>query len=279
MTPDLRVHQGLLASDSRGIRVVGASDRFPTPEAERIAVLFGTRPAGVACPLAHFACPVGKQQVAIVQVADRHLAGSSEVSLAFRFLVMSRSLYFHLGDPFAIADCFPPAWNATGTLAELAWPEEVLPPRQVEDVRRTLKHGDSGLLLGGAQALIDGSRIVLERTAPEETTLRSLWLLLPTRSRRNLWPASFAFSNELGFHAVALPYSPGPLHYGSLNEEQVRDYPSSRYELNLQIAAEDGDQAELDRLLDRRTSQETLRLGLSMVVIAFLLAFAYKLLL
>ena len=100
-----------------------ATEEFDTPEAERIAVLFGRRPAGVACPLAHFACPFGKSHVAVVRVEDR--PGSGDV-LAFRFLVLARELYQHLGDPFAIADRYPPDWNATGTLPLLAWPAEPL---------------------------------------------------------------------------------------------------------------------------------------------------------
>ena len=279
MTPDLRIHQGLLTSDRRGVRVVASSEDFPTPDAERIVVLFGSRPEGVACPRAHFACPFGKGQVAIVLVADQHLAGSSETALAFRFLVMSRGLYQHLGDPFAIADRYPPAWTVTGTLPDLDWPMEVLPPRKVEDVDHALKTGDSGLLLGGVQALVDGNHLLIQRDGPDENLVRNLWLLLPTRTRRDLWPASFAFSNELGFHAVVLPTVPTKLGYTDLTEEQARDFPSSRYELNLQIAAESGDQAELDRLFERRTSQETLRLGVGMVIAALATAAVFKFLL
>src|SRR5207248_570581 len=100
----------LLLADGRGIRVVAQSDGFDTPEAERIAVLFGPRPPGFACPLAHFACPFGPDWVAVVQVADRPGPGDP---LALRFLVLGRELYRHLGDPFAVADRFPPNWDAS----------------------------------------------------------------------------------------------------------------------------------------------------------------------
>src|ERR1700749_2210856 len=111
MTPDLRIQQAVVFTDARGVRCVAQTDNFDAPEAERIAVLFGARPEGVACPLAHFACPFGKKFIAIATVADR-----PDGSLGFRFLMLSRDLYQHLGDPFAIADRFPPDWNARGTL-------------------------------------------------------------------------------------------------------------------------------------------------------------------
>ena len=129
MTPDLRIQQAIVLTDARGVRVVAQTDAFDLPEAERIAVMFGARPAGVACVLAHFACPFGKKHVAVVRVEDRP-AGA----LGFRFLVLARELYQHLGDPFAIADRYPPNWTARGRLADLAWPMEVLPERTLEEL-------------------------------------------------------------------------------------------------------------------------------------------------
>ena len=273
MTPDLRVSQALLVADARGVRVAAQSDGFDTPEGERIAVLFGRRPPGVACPLAHFACPFGRDSVAVVQVADRTGPGDP---LAFRCLVFARELYRHLGDPFAVADRFPPPRDATGTLPGLWWPHEVLPRRTVEQIDSILKHGDSPLLLGATQALVDGSRVVVRRPAPDEALLRGLWQLLPDRTRCDLWPASFAFSLELGFHAAAMPEVP-PLDPNKVHdEERARDYPQGSYELSLQIAAEHGDQRELDRLFARRTSAETLRLGLTILFGALLIAAILK---
>src|SRR5437773_3124879 len=161
MTPELRIQQAVVLTDARGVRVTARTDGFDVPEAERIAVLFGQRPAGVACPLAHFACPFGKQYVAVVRVEDR--PGGF---LGFRFLVLSRELYRHLGDPFAIADRFPPDWFAGGTLPDLAWPPEPLPERTVEQLDAILKTGDSGLLLPAAQVLVDGNRVLLRRDCP-----------------------------------------------------------------------------------------------------------------
>jgi hypothetical protein len=270
-TPDLRIAHALLLADVRGVRVAAQSGEFDTSEAERIAVLFGARPAGAACPLAHFARPFGRKHVAVVQVADR-----PDGALAFRFLVLGRELYSHLGDPFAVADRYPPDWSAKGTLPTLAWPHETLPKRTVEQVQQVLKTGDSALLLGSAQLLVDGGRVLLERAAPDETFLRGLWQLLPDRTRAEVWPASFAFSDELGFDAVVMPsLRPDPTGVRR-TEDGIRDYPQNSYELSLQVAAEDGDQRALDALFARRTSNDTIRLGLGIIAGALILAALVK---
>jgi hypothetical protein len=272
MTPDLRIQQAIVLADARGVRVVAQTDAFDAPEAERIAVLFGARPEGVACPLAHFACPFGKKHVAVVRVEDRPAH-----SLGFRFLVLARELYQHLGDPFAIADRYPPDWTASGRLTDLAWPMEVLAERTLEQLDSILKHGDGSLLLGSTQALVDGNRVLLKRAEPAEQFIRELWQLLPDRTRRDLWPATFAFSDELGFHAAVGPTIPSAQHKGHvLVEEAIRDYPQSSYELNLQIAIESGDRKSLRKLLARRTSDDTLRLGLYMLAFALIVAAVLK---
>src|SRR3954468_19690461 len=106
MTPDLRIQQALVIGDNRGVRVVAQTDGFDAPEAERVAVLFGAGPEGVACPPAPFACPFGAKHVAVVRVEDR--PGGP---LGFRVLVLSRDLYRYLGDPFAISDRYPADWS------------------------------------------------------------------------------------------------------------------------------------------------------------------------
>src|SRR4029079_4736136 len=126
MTPDLRIQQAVVLADARGVRVVAQTDDFDAPEAERIAVLFGRRPPGMTCPLAHFASPFGKKHVAVVRVEDRPALGDV---LVFRFLVLTLELYRHLGDPFAISDRYPVDWTANGALPDLAWPAEPLPER------------------------------------------------------------------------------------------------------------------------------------------------------
>ena len=272
MTPELRIQQAVALADARGVKLVAKSAEFDTAEGERIAVLFGPRPTGVACPLAHFACPFGPLHVAVVRVEDR--PGDY---LGFRFLVLHRDLYRHLGDPFAISDRYPVNWLASGTLAELEWPHEVLPERTVEQLDAVLRHGDGPLLLGGTQAVVDGNRVLLKRDSPDEALARGLWQLLPDRTRIDRWPASFAFSDELGFHLAALPALPtAPRGPQPLTEEAVKDYPPSSYELNLQIAIESRDRAALRRLLARRTADDTIRLALYMIAFAVVAAILFR---
>jgi hypothetical protein len=272
MKPDLRIQQAIVMADVRGVKVSAWTDGLDIPEVERIAVLFGQRPSGVACPLAHFACPFGKQHVAVVRVEDR--PGPGDV-LGFRFLILARNLYRHLGDPFAISDRYPPHWT-TGTIPDLAWPEQTLPERTLEQLDAVLKNGDSPLLLGATQALVDGYRVLLTGTAPNESLARDLWHLLPDSNRRDLWPASFAFSNELGFHLAIGPTFLSASPNQGLNEEALRDYPPSNYELNLQIAVESGDRASLQKLLARRNADETIRLALYMIAFALLVAVVFR---
>ena len=58
-------------------------------------------------------------------------------------------------DPFAVAERFPPDWQARGPLERLEWPDEPPPRRLVEATQQVLKNGDSPTLLGGVQALVD----------------------------------------------------------------------------------------------------------------------------
>jgi hypothetical protein len=87
-----------------------------------------------------------------------------------------------------------------------------------------------------------------------------------------LWPATFAFSNTLGFDAVVTPDAGRDEFAGYIRGEQAGDYPEGRYELNLQIAIESGDQSELDALLARRSRRETWRLGLFVLVACLVMA-------
>src|SRR5207248_2762969 len=158
-----------------------------------------------SCPRAIFAQPFGKDRVAVVQVADQGTDDQGRPgTLAFHLVVLPQALYLALGgDPFHLADQMPPPWTARGHLSPLPCPTPA-PHRRVDDIRQVLNVEYSSTLLGGAQALLDGCRLVFERSAPDEKLLRGLWLLLPGSSRADFWPASFAFNNSLRFHAVAL---------------------------------------------------------------------------
>ena len=58
----------------------------------------------------------------------------------------------------------------------------------------------------------------------------------------------------------------------------AENYPEGRYELNLQIAAEAGDQHELDSLFTRRSRKQTLQLGLILLVVITLMMLVMNLL-
>jgi hypothetical protein len=234
------------------------------PEAQRLCAAFGERPVGVTCPACIFAQPFGKHHVAIVQVADQGRDDTGRPgALGFHLLVLPRSAYTNLGgDPYFIADRFPPPWNARGELPVVSLPSESPPPRTVKQVQQVLQREDGPNLLGGAQALVDGGRLVFERPAPDTQLLRDLWTLLPTSTRCQVWPASFAFANTLGFNALVTPRAPHEDYADYLTEEQAGHYPEGHYELHLQIAAEAGDQRELDILFARRSRRETWQMGL-----------------
>jgi hypothetical protein len=261
--------------DAGGYRFLAQSSGFREewlPEAERFCTGFGERPAGVACPRAIFAHPFSKDSVAVVQVADQGADDQGRPgALAFHLVIVPHRLYLALGgDPFYLADQLPPPWSARGHLPALPCPAPA-PQRRVEDILQVLNVEYSSTLLGGVQALLDGGRLVFERTALDDKLLRGIWLLLPTASRGDFWPASFAFSNALGFHALAQPRIDPEQCAGYLREEQAGDYPEGKYELELQTAAEHGDQETLDYLFARRSYREIRRIALLLLFVVILL--------
>ncbi len=295
---DIPIEQALWIGTNGRFRLLGRSPGFPDEwltEAEELCAAFGEPPAGVDCPPCVFAQPFGKHHVAVVQVADQtpksevpnsksefrspksengdshsdkdDLLSSdfgfriSNLHLGFRQLVFPRQAYALLGaDPFALADRFPPPWDLRGDLPALSTPP-TLQARTVEEVQQVLKSPEGPALLGGVQALIDGGRLVFQRPAPDTPLLQNLWMLLPASNRGELWPASFAFGNTLRFDVVVTSRPNSDAYEGYLTEDQAADYPQGRYEFNLQVAAEAGDQAELDVLFSRRSRSQTWCLG------------------
>jgi hypothetical protein len=203
----------------------------------------------------------------VVQVADQGTDDAGRPgALGFRLLVLPRPLYGDLGgDPFFIADEFPPPWEARGDLPALEWKAGPPPRRTVAELRRVLDVPNSPTLLGGVQALLDGGRLVFERTGPDTALVRSLWALLPTQARAETWPASFSFSNIRHFHVVVVPRAVGPEFEYYIPEERAGDYPEGRYELALQTAIEQNNQEDVDVLLARRSRPQTMRLALTIL--------------
>jgi hypothetical protein len=274
------IEQALYGSlDSGGYRFLAQSPGFGEEwlrEAERICTGFGERPAGVSCPECVFALPFLSGKVAVVQVADqgRDDAGRPG-ALGFRLLVLPVALYQDLsGDPFWIADQYPPPWSVRGDLPVLEWTAGPPASRIVQSLRRVLDVPHSATLLGGVQALLDGGRLVFERSAPDTPLLRSLWALLPGASRCELWPASFTFSNAHRFHAAITPRASEAEYAGYIPEDQAGDYPEGRFEFALQTAVESGNQADLDTLLARRSRSQTMKLALGLLGITIVVAVA-----
>ncbi len=260
--------------------------------AERLIAGFGERSGGVTCLLAVFAQPLGLQHVAVVRAADQQAGPSGWPALAFQVLVCTRADYEkYLSDPFAVAQRAAVDWSSRGELPALVWPAEPLPARTVSqvqavlkrvkagalrededpEVERTVENSESPALLGGTQVLVDGGKLVFIRKGPDQALVEGLWTLLPYSLRGKIWPASFAFTNDLGFDIAVVPRPPpappsqggagGGSWEGYTTEEQAASYPAGSYELALQTAAEAGDQAELNAVFARRTSNETLRLA------------------
>ncbi|MBV9123336.1 MAG: hypothetical protein JO112_08265 [Planctomycetes bacterium] len=281
---DIHLEQAIYGSQGQGgYQFLARSPDFLEEwlePAQQLCAGFGDRPPNITCPACVFARPFARNLVAIVQVADLGTDDTGRPgALGFYLLVLSAKAYQGLGgDPFWIAEHFPPRWSARGELAALLWPGEPPPYRPVAAVQHALKRPEGPSLLGGAQVLVDGGRLVFERQAPDTALVRDLWTLLPTSTRTHLWPASFAFGNDLGFHVLVVPRVSGEAFARYVTEEQAADYPEGRYELNLQIAAEAGQQGEVDALFARRSRAQTWRLGLILLGAAVLLALFSRLL-
>jgi len=302
--PDFPIEQAIFRREhEQPPRVVGRSagfDRAWLVDAERLILGFGERTGGVACPSALFAYPLNDDHVAVVQVADREAGPDGWPVLGFRFLVIAQGHWQdYLGDPFLVSARLPADWQASGELATLTWPQEPLPRRMLADVQavlmrvkahalredqdpeaqieRTVENSESPALLGGAQVLVDGGELVFIRPGPDNALVHGLWTLLPNSLRPEIFPASFAFSNILGFDVVVAPRLGDEDWEGYTTEDQAADYPAGSYELALQVAAETNDQAELDRVFARRTSKETLRLAVHILVFVTIVVIAGRL--
>lgn len=266
MRYDLSIERALIGLDPAGPVVLAKSPGL-SPSVEESLVDLTSRAGLVADDApALFAYPCGRRHVAIGRVAGRRVD----------YLVWARRTYRELGDPFQLSDAFPADYTAAD-FDTLHWPPQPLPTRAVAGVVALLAAGDGPLLLGSAQALLDGSRLLFAPAADGDTVLRAVWQLLPDRSRGGLWPATCTSIPGLTFDAAASPTLPNDWPPGTLTADQARDYPEGRYELGLQSAAESGDQAELDRLFARRSSADTLQLAVGLVAFVLLASAATRL--
>jgi hypothetical protein len=293
-----------LRPDRQAPALIAHSDGFDLAwrdEAEALIYGFGDRPGITRCPLAIFAKPISKHHVAVVRVSDQSPQGLPG-GLRFHFLVVERKTYqAWVCDPFILAEKIEPVWEASAPLPRVLMPEEAFSARTLEQVQTVLKrvkasalkegedpeapdfertpeNSESPALLGGAQILMDGGKLVFERPEGDVRLASGLWLLLPERTRGRLWPTSFAFSDALDFDLLVAPRLELLDLEGYTTEEQAADYPEGKYELALQHAAESGTQRDLDEVFTRRDSRQTLRIALLLLAFFSVVLIVSKLL-
>jgi hypothetical protein len=234
-----------------------------------------------------------KNHIAIVRVKDEN--ADFPTGMRFHMLVVERHIYeAWIRDPFILAEKIAPTWDATYGMPSVTIPEEAFKPRTVEQVQavlkrvkasalkededpeapdfeRTAENSESPALLGGVQILVDGGRLVFERPEGDLQLAAGMWMLLPERTRCRLWPASFAFSDELDFDLLIVPQLDDRILVDYRTEDQAAEYPDGTYEFALQHAAETGNQRELDAVFRKRDSRQTIRLALAVLVLVSIL--------
>lgn len=260
--------------DTAGPRVVGRSSNILfdwEEEALKFVVRFGQCTEQVESHSGVFVSPMLPNGVSFVGICLIRNDGSPDL---FRIAIVLHRERFEI-DPWLFAKQFEQS-NEKGDLETISvdklWPIN----RTVDEIQSILKSGDSPLLLGSSQALIDGCKIIVNQSEVNHDFIHNLWNLLPNQSRKELSFSTIVFSVENRFDISVMPEEIRPSQ-GFLTAEQVRDYPEGRYELALQLAAESGDQRELDRLFARKTSSQMLKLVISMIAFAFIVIILMKL--
>lgn len=280
MEPTFRLPQALAARHGdMDVRWLAESPDFPEeakPMLAELAVQFGPRPPGQPCAEAVLALPLKRQWVVLARVQDLG-SGEPPLVLGFQFLLLTPRQYEECGcEAFRLLCEIPEIWSARGTVGS-APARPAMHLRSLADLELVLKRPDSPLLLGATQALLDGSRLVLRRSEPATDLFAALWQLLPYRTARELRLATFAFSNQLDLHLLALPATASvEFDFRYLSQDQAEHYPEGRYELALQIAVEAGEEGTAQRLLLRRTRTDTLWLGLGLLLGMLAIAAAFS---
>ncbi len=304
--PPITLEQALFhRPDHEAPRLVARSAGFDAAwiaDAQELIDGFGERRGALPCPLTVFAKPIGFKHVAIARVRDdkpeAFASGLRLLGLHFHFLVVERKAYEAcIRDPFMLAEKIAPTWDAPDTLPALTIAEDTFKPRTLEQVQgvlkrikaaalregedpeapdfeRNLENSESPSLLGGAQILVDGGRLVFERPEGDLRMVSGLWLLLPEMTRCRLWPTSFAFSQDLDFDVLVAPFVDEIVLESYTTEEQAAGYPEGSYEYALQHAAESGTQEDLDAVFSRRDGHHTVRLAILLLVLVSALVFA-----
>src|SRR5438874_1671343 len=132
--PDLTIEQVLAERTPAGVAVVARSPGFAEewqPEFQQLCEGFGEPPPNTYLPLCVFAQPFARARVAVVQVT----AEGSPPVVRFHGMILAHKLYETIGEPFAVAEQFPPPWGERVALPTLAWFDGPPPARTVAQVQ------------------------------------------------------------------------------------------------------------------------------------------------
>jgi hypothetical protein len=267
--PDLHLPRALIEIRGEQVDLLASSPSFATSSMEKFTpfLLACNRNSRPTKPVEGFiVSPFAGDGVGILRMK---FAPNQPTRLSL--MIVPDEFYSYLPDPFYLQERFPTDWAARSWLDDAIWPEaEIAPRRTVEQLRNLLEHGNGPLLLGSAQAIVDNGRILLTREEPPEVFFRDLWQFLPYPSQRliniNTLIWDRLWIDQPTFELASVPEPLDPMPYGWLDDDTAMSYPESRYERDLQVAIEMGEQGELDQLLQRRTSAQTFSLGLMLVL-------------
>lgn len=193
-----------------------------------------------------------------------------------RVLAVPGSLYRLVHDPFRLTREWVPEFNTRGELPALPWIHGRPEPRDIADVQDALREGDGPTLLGAAQVLVDGGRLVFERPQPDHRLIEQIWMLLPDSVRGELSIATFARANELKLDVFVTPNVDPDQFPRYMTERQAGDYPEGRYELALQMAVEADNEGQMRELFARRSGSQAMRLAWTLLITAIGLGLAMR---
>jgi len=188
----------------------------------------------------------------------------------------------------------PVAWRAANPWPELPSPGSsglqtpgTISPAQAQltlrrpdadELKQLLAGQEADLVLGAAQALVEGSRFGLVRPAPIPGYCESLAACLPDSIRAEWTFISFAAQPTWACDTFIAAIAPDPWPWPALKEDAIRDYPLGRYEQALRAVLDAGDVAAYNGLMARRSPRQTLQLAAGLVLLALLFAIVNRLL-
>lgn len=155
---------------------------------------------------------------------------------------------------------------------ELQFPVDP-PSRTVGQLRSLMEKYDNGILLGSCQAVVDGARIVFRRESPPMELFEAIWQFLPYSTQRTVKVTTFTADVNPTFEMQSIPGAIDPHWWGYVGESKLLNYPEGRYEYHLQVTIDMQDQVEMERMFQRKSSSEIVKLILVMLVLGIIVAF------